>query len=394
MISYNEAIQKIIEISTPLQNECYVNTTEAVGLVSKEDILCKKDLPAFNNAAMDGYAFKFSEKNSSLSIKQTIFAGDTPSPILGINECYKIMTGALVPNDADTIVPFEQSVQIDENSIKVSSSIKLHNAFRFKGEEQSVGNILIPKGTLLEPSHIMLLASQGIMQVLVHVKPKIAIISTGDEIKEPWQSADTNSIYNCNGFGIQSVLKKFGFSSSYCGVVPDNLKKSTKFFAHLKQRYDVIISSGGISMGEADFVKEALRNNGFKEAFHGVRIKPGRPTMAGVMDNTLVLALPGNPMAAFLNTYLFALLALRSKSNHPYQKSFTCKALNKKAFSFKPKRTNIILGKFHEGYFLVTRDNKFGSGMITPITESNAISLSPESSCEYKANEEIEIIML
>lgn len=394
MIPYNEAIEKILEISTPLKNECFVDTNDALGFVSAQNIICKKDLPAFNNAAMDGYAFKFSEKQNTLTIKSTIYAGDSPKPTLEKNECYKIMTGAPVPNDADTIVPFEESIEAGKNSIKVSDTIKFNNAFRFKGEEQASGNILIKKGTLLEPSHIMLLASQGIMQVLIHVKPKVAIISTGDEIKEPWETSGEDSIYNCNGFGIQSVLKKFGFESNYCGVVPDDLENSTTFFAHLKQRYDVILSSGGISMGEADFVKEALYKNGFKEAFHGIKLKPGRPTMAGVMENTLVLALPGNPMAAFLNTYLFALPALKGVSGFKQKKSFTCKAINRQAFTFKTNRTNIILGYFENGSFTVTRDNKFGSGMITPIIESNCISLSPESFTEYKANQEIEVIML
>lgn len=393
MIAYNQAIEKLMQIATPLQNECFINTNEALGHVVAQDIICQKDLPAFNNAAMDGYAFKFSEKNNPLHVKATIYAGEVLAPCLKANECYKIMTGAAVPSDADTIVPFEETLEENEKII-VSQEIKFQNAFRFKGEEQTLGTILIQKGTLLEPSHIMLLASQGIMQVCVHVKPKIAIISTGDEIKEPWDTTDENSIYNCNGFGIQSVLKKFGFDSNYCGVVPDNLEKSTQFFAHLKLRYDVIISSGGISMGEADFVKEALQKNGFKEAFHGIRLKPGRPTMAGVMDKTLVLALPGNPMAAFLNTYLFALLAIKKVSSHKDPKIFTCKAINKKAFSFKTNRTNIILGDYKNGYFTVTRENKFGSGMITPIIESNAISLSPENSTEYKEGEEIEIILL
>lgn len=394
MISYQQALETILKIATPINNAYFIDVNEALGFVNAQNITCKKDLPAFNNAAMDGYAFKFDEKNSPLTIKATIFAGETQEPKLGKNECYKIMTGAPVPNDADTIAPFEETSTLEDGKIQVSSAIKYKNAFRFKGEEQAFGSTIIKEGVLLEPSHIMLLASQGIMQILVYAKPKVAIISTGDELREPWDKADKNSIYNCNGFGIHSILRKFGFESKYCGVIPDDLEQSTHFFKNLKARYDVIISSGGISMGEADFVKEALKANGFKESFHGVNLKPGRPLMTGVMDESLVISLPGNPMAAFLNTYLFVLPALRKKSSWQNPKNLQHKAINQKKFTFKPNRTNIILGRYEDGNFTVTRENRFGSGMITPITESNALALSDENRNKYEARDTIEVIPL
>lgn len=393
-LSYEEAMKKLLSISKPLNNDMYLHVNKALGFVCASDIICIKNLPSFDNSAMDGYAFKFDEKNNTLHVKQTILAGETIKANLGKNQCYKIMTGAKVPNDANTIVASEDAIKVDENHIQIPQKIKKHNAYRFKGEEQKTKSVIIKKGTLLTPSHIMLLASQGIMSVHVYKKPKIIVISTGDEIKEPWESIDEESIYNCNSSGIIAVLNHYGFEADYGGVVPDDLQTSIGFFEKLKKRYDIIISSGGVSMGEADFVLKALNQNGFKESFHGIRLKPGRPTLCGTMEECLVISLPGNPMASFLNTYIFAIPAIKKRANHKNPEHITCKAKNKIAFSFKPNRTNIILGTYENGNFIVTNNNKYGSGMITPIAKSNCISLSEETQDSYRENEEIKILML
>lgn len=392
-LPFDEALDKLLDISIPLSQSAYVSIFEALNHVCSEDVICKKNLPSFDNSAMDGYGFKFSQKNEVLKISKTIFAGDNVKPCLEKNECYKIMTGALAPDDMDTVIAFEDAIKIDEEHIKIPQKIKKHNAYRFKGEEQNRGDVIFPKGTLLTPSHIMMCASQGITYINVYIKPKIAVISTGDEIKEPWQSIPEDKIYNSNTTGVIGIFKNHGFSCDYVGVVPDDLQKSVQFFKNLKTYYDVIISSGGVSMGEADFVFPALKENGFKEIFHGIHLKPGRPTLCGKMDNVLVVSLPGNPMAAFLNAFLLAIPATKKISNHIDAKHKSIKAINQKAFSFKPNRTNIILGVFQNGEFTVTNDNKYGSGMITPLIQSNCVVLSKESESEYKKGDEVWVML-
>lgn len=392
-LTYHEALDTLLNLVNPIENKEFIPLGSSLGKVSAEAIICRKNLPSFNNAALDGFAIRHSDKGKKLTIKATVFAGDTLEPVLGDGECYKIMTGAAVPSDADTIVAFEDTDGYDETIATIPENVKYGNAFRHLGEEQTRGNVLIEKNEVFTPAHVAMLAAQGIMQVSVSVKPKIAVVSTGNELKEPWEMASEDEIFNCNSYAIISILEKYGFKAEYCGVIPDTLETSTDFIATLRD-YDVVLSSGGISMGEADFVRTALEANGFVPSFHGINLKPGRPTMVGRMNKTLVISLPGNPMAAFLNTYLFAIPALKALIGTPVPKHPLYRAINTKAFKVKSGRNNLILGSLDNGSFTVTRDNKFGSGMLTPLMESNAIVVSDTDKASFEKDEDIHVILM
>ena len=222
-------------------------------------------------------------------------------------------------------------------------------------------------------------------------KISIAVLSTGNEIKEPWERADEEEIYNCNSFALISQLKEKGFDATYCGVIPDNLEDSKNYIKNLKN-YDVIITSGGISMGDADFVGEAFLQNGLQTAFHGVNIKPGRPIMMGKMDKTLVICLPGNPLTAMVNIYLFAIPILNKIQGNENIYHETAFAMNHEQFKTKAGRVNIVLGKLENGGFKVTRNNKYGSGMITALYESNSILVTKESTSSIDVGQEVYVI--
>ena len=381
------------------QKQCKsIEMTETVLLnsllnrVLAEDIIVQKNLPSFNNSAMDGFAFKYAEKGRTLKIKATIFAGDRPQAQLGEDECYKIMTGAQVPADADTIVPIENCPLVTDTEVTIPEDIRQGNAFRPKGEEQKEGNILFKKGEFITPAHIALLSAQGIMAVQVYKPLQIAVLSTGDEIKEPWEEANEDEIYNANAFAITSLLEKYGFSPTYAGAIPDDLSETVSLIGKLKS-YDVIITTGGISMGDADFLEEAFIKNELKPLFHGVNVKPGRPTMMGIMENTFVMAMPGNPLTSMLNTFMLSLPVLfkmqgSSRYHHPY-----VFAKNHKAFRMKAGKDNMVLGKMENGVFHVTRNNKYGSGMLTPIAESNAIAVFNKEISSVEENELIKVIL-
>lgn len=391
MIEFKQALNLILEATKTLSLSKFVDIENALFKVTSEDIICQKNLPSFNNSAMDGFAFshKDLENSNIFKIKESIFAGERKSPNLNQNECYKIMTGAKVPDDADTIVEFEKC-EFNEAQMKITNKIKKHNAYRFKGEEQKKGNVLIPKNTILTPSHIMMLAAQGILRIKIHKTPSIAVVSTGNEIKEPWMSADEDEIYNANSFGIISLLAKFGFRADYCGVLGDDFEKTLNQLERLK-KYDLIITSGGISEGEADFIKKALKQNEFKACFEKVNLKPGRPTVAGTLGKSVFIALPGNPMAAFINAFLFAIPVARklSGAKNPYH--FQCIAASSQDLIFKKNRNNIVLGMYENGKFNITDDNNFGSGMISPLLKSNAIFISEIYDNEIKQDQVLKI---
>ncbi|WP_024955825.1 molybdopterin molybdotransferase MoeA [Sulfurospirillum arcachonense] len=390
-VSFDEAVEKsinLIEKETPKE---YISCFDALGRVLAEPITCKKDLPSFNNSAMDGFAFSHKDLGKTLKIKETIYAGMNISACLNNDECYKIMTGAKIPSDVDTIIPFENCIHYDENEVTLDNKTKKGSAFRFKGEEQAKGNILCNTGDVINSSVIAMLASQGITTIGVYKKISIAIFSTGDELKEPWDKASENEIYNVNSSALLSLLNEHGFQADYCGVIPDNLEESIQYFSKMK-RYDAIVTTGGISMGEADFVEEALKSNGFKESFHGINIKPGKPTMMGTMGDTLVASMPGNPLAAYVNTFLLlipALKKLQGCTNFVHEKVL---ANNSQKFSVKPGRVNIVLGNLKDGNFVAFNNNKYASGMITPIINSNVILISKENDSIIEENTQLKVV--
>ncbi len=390
-LDFQVAHEKSLHIVTATKKTHILHLSEAQGKVLAEDIFCKKNLPSFNNSAMDGFALKFSDKGKTLTIKQTIYAGDKNlAPNLGENECYKIMTGALVPSDADTIVPIEKC-DIQQDKVKIPINIKKYDNLRFKGEEQKKGDLLLKKGDLLDFAAISLLASQGIVMVKTYKPLNIAVLSTGNELKEPWENSDEEEIYNCNSYALISLLKANGFSADYVGVVPDNLEKTQEFIGNLTY-YDVIITSGGISLGEADFMHEAFLQNGLKVAFHGVNIKPGRPTMMGVMNESLIICLPGNPLTAMVNLNLFVIPALNKMQGSKYVYHDSILAKNKEQFSVKQGRVNVVLGKLENGGFKATKNNKYGSGMISLLSISNALLLTNEQTSKIRDGQEVFVI--
>ena len=393
-LDFEIARQKSLDLVNQTTFKEIIPLSEAIGRVLSKDVICVKNLPAFNNSAMDGFAIKFSDAGKTLSINKVIFAGDKGEkvePTLKENECYKIMTGAKVPADVDTIIPIENCFDVTQNSVRIPLEIKKGANLRLKGEEQKQGNVLFRKGEQINSSHITLLASQGLVMIEVFRKISIAVLSTGNEIKEPWENADEEEIYNCNSFALISQLKEKGFDATYCGVIPDNLEDSKNYIKTLKN-YDVIITSGGISMGEADFVGEAFLQNGLETAFHGVNIKPGRPIMMGTMDKSLVICLPGNPLTAMVNIYLFAIPILNKIQGNENIYHETAFAMNHEQFKTKEGRVNIVLGKLENGGFKVTRNNKYGSGMITALYESNSILVTKESTSSIDVGQEVYVI--
>ncbi|MCB4747111.1 MAG: molybdopterin molybdotransferase MoeA [Sulfurovum sp.] len=384
-IAFNHAV--------PKDKSEIITITDANGRILSKAITAKKNLPSFDNSAMDGFAFRFKDTGKRLRVASTIFAGEVTSASLKVDECYRIMTGAQLPSDVDTVVPIESCIDMADEAVTIPKNIKLGSNFRKKGEELKVGNTIFETGYILRASDIALLSAQGIMAVEVFMQPCIAVVSTGDEIKEPWEDTSEDDIYNANAFGISSLLKNFGFSSTYIGRIPDNLEASKTFIAKLKH-FDAIITTGGISMGDADFLHEAFLANGLKSLFHGINLKPGRPTMMGTMDNTFVMAMPGNPLTTMLTVHLISipiLYKIAGANTHWHTFNY---AKFSHDIKLKAKRTNIIIGTIKNGIFTPTRNNKIGSGMLTPLTESNAIACFGEDIDNVEKDDLIKIVLL
>jgi len=371
-ISYKEAFFRCIDNakSTNLYKNIYVENS--LGEFVAEDIVAKRDAPVFSNSAMDGFGFKNSE-NKKLKVIKTIYAGDKYEDFeIKNDECVRIMTGAKVPKEVDTIIPIEKCVEVNDKYI-VIPEIKKGANIRLKGEEITKGEILIKKGEEITPEMVALLTSQGIINIKTFIKPKIAILSTGNELKEPWEEADEEEIYNVNSHAIKALLKRNYFEADLIGIVPDTLEKTIEFIQNLKNKYNIIITSGGISFGDADFIYEAFLKNGLKSFFHGIMVKPGRPTMVGIMDETFVFALPGNPLSSYLNAFALMIPTLRKLSGaKKYFYNFVY-AKNRSEFKVNSKKDHTILGKLECGEWEVYKNYKYGSGMVTALSNSNSL---------------------
>lgn len=310
MIQVTEALTIIAENSSkmPLQNRA---VSKALGYVLAETVYSPIVMPPFRQSAMDGYAFIHSEKHqyNVISVSQ---AGDHSNIKLKENEAVRIFTGAFVPDDADTVV-MQEHVMANENSILISRMPEKFANVRAKGEQIKKDEVVFEVNTLITPAAIGFLACLGITEVTVYKKPKVAILVTGNELVKPGKKLPKGKIYESNSVMLKAALQTIGVEKTKVFKVKDNLKATKKALKDILEKYDVVLISGGISVGDYDFVKEALLKNGVKELFYKINQKPGKPMFFGSKNETLVFALPGNPASSLTNFYVYVYPAIRNR---------------------------------------------------------------------------------
>ncbi|TKX30962.1 molybdopterin molybdotransferase MoeA [Campylobacter estrildidarum] len=388
-------MKNLFETLKDLENEIIpLNEFEIISLenaknrILAKDLYAQKNLPSFDNAALDGYAFNYADLKEPLLIKGIIFAGDNKTYEIGKNECYKIMTGAKMPKNADTILMLEDEC-LENGKLIIKKIPKQYNARRLKGEELKQDELLLKKGTRLNSKHIALLASQGIYKIEVVRKIRVGIFSSGNELKEPWQNCDEENIYNANALALMSMLDSCEIS--YLGIIKDDF--DTIKNALLGTNFDLLITSGGASVGEADFLEKAFDELGFQAIFKGVKARPARPSKLYKKDKHLALVLPGNPMAAYLSCFIFGKKIIRLLSN---SLNNPLKMSAKMGIDLKIKkgRNNFILGNLENEFFIPFNNNQFGSGMILPLVKSEFLLISNEDIESYKKGDQIWLLKL
>ncbi len=358
----------------------------ALGKTLANDVVAVKDLPCFDNSALDGFAVKFEDKDKPYKIVASAFAGDKEQLSIGKNECVKIMTGAKMPKGADTVMRFEDCI-VEGEFVKAPEKLKKGDAYRFKGEEAKIGEILLKSGEILNTRSVMMLAAQGISFIDVKKQPSIAVYSSGNEIIEPWQRASEDEIYNANAFGITALLSSISQKSSYLGIIKDDLSAVKEAFLNAAN-YDIVICSGGASAGEADFMKIALSELGYSEIFSHLDIRPGRPCKAYEKNGKLVFVLPGNPMATYVCMMMLVLPLLK-------EDCFVMQnATNAQNLKVKSGRINAIFGNIENDKFISTNGGRYGSGMIDHILKSTFMFLTSPDQSEILQNSEISLIKL
>lgn len=389
------ALDKIKREISPLDENELISLENAAGRILAQNLIARKNLPAFDNSALDGYAFKFEDAKKPLRVRGVIFAGDKHDLKCGKFECFKIMTGAKMPKNSDTILRVEDSILRVEGEMKNeflvnAASAKKGDGHRILGEEIKIGEKFASTGRILSAADVMMCASEGIYKVSVRRKVRVGVFSSGNELCEPWENADADSVYNANALAIAALLPRELCDVHYLGIIEDKFDAVREKLA--REDFDLLISSGGASVGDADFMDEALRELGFKPLFTHITMRPAKPTKLYKKGSRLVLVLPGNPISAFLACFLVANPLLYALCGV----NFTPKLIAAEIcgdLKLKENRNNLILGRYESGKF-TPRKNKGGSGMVKPLLENDYLLVSEYSRAFYKDGEKVEIIKI
>jgi molybdopterin molybdotransferase len=297
MVDFNDAIKIIIREAFILGKE-QQPLHDCTGRILAQDVLSDIDMPPFNRAAMDGFACRRSDLEYRLEVTGTLRAGEIPRTKIGKYQCLRIMTGGQVPEGADCVIMKEQTVPDGEGHIRFSGGDTSNN-IAYRGEDLESGDMALAAGTLLKPQHIAILASAGCSRPLVFKQPVVAVLVTGDEIVEPDERPEGTFIRNSNGPQLVAQIRNMGALPRYMGIVKDSPEITDAAIKKALSDSDVVVITGGVSMGDFDFVPTVLKNNGVELFFEKVAIKPGRPTVFGRKGNVPVFGLPGNPVSAF-----------------------------------------------------------------------------------------------
>ncbi|WP_295021943.1 molybdopterin molybdotransferase MoeA [Sulfurimonas sp.] len=379
-----EQALEYIYANTKVKSIYILPIENVLGFVLAEDIKATHNLPSFDNSAMDGYAVKTEDAGKTVEVIHTIFAGDNPTITLQNNQAIKIMTGAMVPKDSNCIVPIEDVIQIDKN-IKLPQNLKQGRHIRLCGEDIKKETTILQSGQRIFAHHITLLTSQGISHVKVYKKPKVAIFASGDELKMHFQKVESYQLYNTNSPTFFARAEELGCEVDFIGTASDTLEDIQRYIKSALDS-DLIITSGGVSVGDADFTKEAFGKFGYEIFFDKVEIKPGKPTTFGRIKNTLVLNLPGNPLAATLNFELFAKSIILAMSGDKEKYIGVIETKISDDFYIKPGRVTITPGYFDGKIFAPLKDSS--PGMITPMACSNTYMITDEK-CEILEKDSI-----
>lgn len=317
MISYTDAQDIVLNSQVAYSTE-KVMLNQSLNRILAKDVLSDVDMPPFNKSAMDGFACRKGDLSNELKVIETIKAGDEPKNTINKNECSRIMTGASVPEGADCVIMVEQTEMVGDDLIRFTAD-KTADNIALKGEDLKKGEAALKKGTLIKPQHIAVLASVGCIMPEVFSKPKVAVLTTGDEIVEPHHNPGGKKIRNSNGSQLIAQLKELGIDATYFGIIEDTPQGTKKAIKIAIQNNDIILLTGGVSMGDYDFVPGALEENGVDILFSEVAIKPGKPTVFGRKEDTFVFGLPGNPVSSFVIFELFVKPFIYQYVGYQYQ---------------------------------------------------------------------------
>jgi molybdopterin molybdotransferase len=402
LTSVEEHLERILAAIAPLP-DFPQPLMEALDLAIAEDVVSPIPLPSFDNSAMDGYAVcqrdvasASEESPVHLPVVGEIGAGQAQLLAMSPGTAVKIMTGAPVPAGADTVVPYEWTDR-GVAQVRIARAPVEGQHVRRAGEDVAEGDLLVEHGTVLGPRHLGLLASVGRATVRSRPRPRVVILSTGSELRDPGTSLGHDSIYDGNSYLLAAAARRAGAIAYRVGIVPDEPRAFLDALSDQLVRADIVVTSGGVSQGDFDVVKEALRPLG-SVWFGGVAMQPGKPQGFGVVgeDGTPIFTLPGNPVSSYISFETFVLPAIRKlMGKTPYSRPSTRARLTH-GISSPEGRRQFVRGEYARdgGGPYVAPVGGHGSHLIGDLASSNALIIVPEDATSVPAGEQVQVLPL
>ncbi len=401
MISAERAL-RIILSAVPPPGEETVDLPDAQGRTAAEHIVAGEDIPPFRNSSMDGYAVRSSalQRASSgnpvtLTVAGESSAGHPFAGRPGKRDAIRIMTGGKLPRGADAVVPVEKTEGKSPHAVTFHEPAKPGDFVRLPGEDIPRGRRVIAAGEILTPYHAGVLAATGHDEVRVSVRPRVGILATGDELVRPGRAPGEGKIRNSSSYALIGLVREAGGRARFLGIVRDR-KKSIRKKISEGLACDVLLLTGGVSVGAHDYVREALRRSGVDIRFWRVNIRPGSPLLFGVADGTLVFGLPGNPVSTAVTFLQFVRPALRKMLGRRVLFPVRVRALTDEPLTVKEGRRCYIRGiaREEDGVLRVKTTGSQSSGVMTSLLRANCLIVIPEGTRSVGGGSPVEIEFL
>lgn len=395
LLSVESAIENILSTIKPIEQHEQITLLNSLDRVLAKELVSNINVPIHDNSAMDGYAICYQPSSDTYQMVGIVLAGEFFEPHLTPGECVRIMTGAPIPKGCDAVIMQENTTKIG-SSVTINQQIKIADNIRRAGEDIAKGETVLTVGHKLTPVDLGLLSSLGIEQLTVYKKLKVAVFSTGDELTLPGQPLKAGAIYESNRPVLISSLQKHAYEVIDLGIIKDTKTAIQDAFLKADACADVVISSGGVSVGDADYTKEVLNDIG-EIGFWKIAMKPGKPFAFGKLPNSYFFGLPGNPVSAMVTFMQLVNPALNYLSAQPRpNKTNKLSAITTSAIKKRPGRTDFqraIATIDNEGFYTVSPLPYQGSGVLTSMSKANCFIVLPADSGAVAKGARVEIEM-
>jgi molybdopterin molybdotransferase len=393
--SFEEAVRLILDAVSPQESES-VPLLDSPRRVSAVEVLAPWSTPRYDNSAMDGFAVRAADcvSGAALPIRGYVPAGATPTPAVGPGCAIKIMTGAPIPTSCDAVVPFEAAEEAN-GAVRPKKPVAPRQHVRFTGEDIAAGEAILPKGHIIRPVDIGVLASFGKKTVAVYRQPKVAILSTGDELVEKAEDLAPGKVLDSNRWAIAAAVRDCGAIPVVLGIARDDAQSHREKIEE-GLHADVLITTAGVSAGDRDLVRDILAELDVRPVFRGVRVKPGSPTCFGLHASTQVFSLPGNPVASLIAFEEFVKPALlrmmgHQRARNPFLPAILASDVRKSPGHAKLLRVRV---ERRDGMLWAWSAGKQDTGVQKTLLRADALALLPEDRVSFATGESVSVQML